>query len=59
MDPRPIICGLLAALAIIGAVVLAALERDAVQITALLGICSTFGGYVVGLYSEPVTGDDA
>ncbi len=57
MDPRPIICGVLAALAIIGAIILAALQRDAAQVAALVGVCSTFGGYVVGLYSEPVDDD--
>lgn len=53
-DPRAIICGVLAALAIICGTILAfPPERDAVLVTALFGLAATFGGYVVGLYSSP------
>jgi predicted GNAT superfamily acetyltransferase len=53
-DVRPVICGLLAAIAIIGAIVLAAFERDATTVASLLGLAGTLAGYVVGLYSEPI-----
>jgi hypothetical protein len=52
-DPRAIIAGILAAIALVGAILLSVLERDAAQAAAVLGVASTFGGYVVGLYSEP------
>lgn len=52
-DVRPVISGLLAAIAIIGAIVLAAFERDATTVASLLGLAGTLAGYVVGLYSEP------
>lgn len=53
MDARAIISGSLAGVAIICGTVLAAMRAD------MAGMCfalaSTFGGYVVGLYSEPVS----
>jgi ammonia channel protein AmtB len=52
-DPRAIIAGILAAIALTGATLLAALNRDAVHVAALLGLAGTFGAYAMGLYSEP------
>lgn len=51
-EARHIIAGVLAAIALAGAILLAALERDTVQITALLGFASTFGAYALGLTSD-------
>jgi hypothetical protein len=58
MDVRALICGLLAAIALIGGVVLAAINADPSQAAAVLGLAGTFGGYVVGLYSQPFDGGD-
>lgn len=52
-DPRGIIAGILAAIALIGGTILAALERDAVHVTGAYALAMTFGGYAMGLYSEP------
>lgn len=52
-DPRAIIAGTLAGIALVGGIVLAGLERDPVQIATAFGIATTFGGYAMGLYSEP------
>jgi hypothetical protein len=52
-DPRAIIAGILAAIALIGGTLLAALERDAVHITGAYALAATFGAYAMGLYSEP------
>lgn len=52
MDIRAFIVGVLAALSIVGAILLAALNRDIAVVSGLLGLSGTFGGYVVGLYSE-------
>ena len=58
-DPRAIIAGILAAIALIGAITLAALNRDAAIVNAVLGLAGTLGSYAMGLYSQPHTGDDA
>jgi predicted GNAT superfamily acetyltransferase len=52
-DPRGIIAGILAALALIAGTILAALERDPAQIALVYGLAGTFGAYAMGLYSEP------
>lgn len=59
MDVRALICGILAGIALIGGVVLAAINADPMQVGVILGLAGTFGGYVVGLYSQPYDGDDA
>lgn len=51
MDERARIAGVLAAIAMIGGIILAATSSNGVE--ALLGLAGTFGGYVVGLYSDP------
>ena len=51
MDTRATISGTLAGLAIICGTILAALQIDNAGIC--FALASTFGGYVVGLYSEP------
>lgn len=51
MDERAVISGILAATAIVAGTTLALMRIDAANI--LFGLASTFGGYVVGLYSEP------
>lgn len=51
MDTRAIISGTLAALAIISGTILAALGVE--NAAVCFALASTFGGYVVGLYSEP------
>jgi len=51
MDTRAIISGSLAGLAIISGTILAALEVE--NAAVCFALASTFGGYVVGLYSEP------
>jgi len=53
MDPRTIICGVLAGLALVCGAVLFALG-DSVAGSAILGFAGTALGYVVGLNSEPV-----
>lgn len=56
-EHRHIIAGVIGGIALVGAIVLAALERDAVQVATLTGIATTFGGYAIGLQSDPYTGD--
>jgi hypothetical protein len=51
MDTRATISGILAGLAIISGTILAALNLNIAAVCFTLA--STFGGYVVGLYSEP------
>lgn len=53
MDARAITSGSLAGLAIICGTVLAAMSVDSAGVC--FALASTFGGYVVGLYSEPVS----
>lgn len=55
MDTRAIITGSLAAIAILCGTTLAALNTNPQTIAACFGLASTFAGYAVGLYSEPVT----
>lgn len=55
MDPRTIICGTLAGIALIGTFTLAAIGADPVHVGAGFAAAGTFGGYVVGLYSSPRT----
>lgn len=52
-DPRAIIAGILAAIALLGGVLLAALNREPIHVAAVLGLAGTFGAYAMGLYSEP------
>ncbi len=56
-EQRDIIAAAIALVALTGAILLAALNRDAVLITGLFGISSTFGAYAIGLQSDPRTGD--
>lgn len=58
-EHRHIIAAVIGAIALVGAIILAALERDPVQIATLTGIATTFGGYAIGLQSQPYTGEDA
>lgn len=51
MDTRATISGSLAGLAIISGTILAALGVE--NAAACFALASTFGGYAVGLYSEP------
>lgn len=55
MDTRAIISGTLAALAIICGTILAATNTENAGVC--FALASTFGGYVVGLYSEPYAND--
>ena len=57
MDPRTIICGVLAGIALTGSIVLRAMGHE--DTSDLVGAAGTFGGFVVGLYSSPRTGTDA
>lgn len=52
-DLRAIICGILSGIALIGAIVLAGIGAPAVHVGAAFTVASTFGAYVVGLYSSP------
>ncbi len=56
-EQRDIIAAAISLVALTGAILLAALNRDAVFITALLGASSSFGMYAIGLQSDPRTGD--
>lgn len=56
-DPRTIICGILAGIALLGAIILGALEKDPTFVAAAFTASGTFGGYVVGLYSSPHSTD--
>lgn len=56
-DIRAIICGILAATALVCGTVLAATNADGLVIGTVLGLAGTFGGYVVGLYSSPYGGE--
>lgn len=51
MDERARISGALAAIAMVGGIALAITSSNGYE--ALLGLAGTFGGYVVGLYSDP------
>lgn len=53
VDPRAIVGGVLAALALVCGTVLAALDKDAVHVASLFALATTALGYVFGLYSEP------
>lgn len=55
MDPRTIICGTLAGIALVGSFVLAAIDANPVHVGAGFTAAGTFGGYTVGLYSSPHT----
>lgn len=50
---QSVITGTLSAIALIGGITLAALNKDAATIGALLTTAGTFGGYVIGLHNEP------
>lgn len=56
MDQRAIISGVLAAMAMICGTLLTVQGMEQAGV-ACFALASTFGGYVVGLYSEPVTND--
>lgn len=58
MDVRAIISGTLAGLAMICGTILAAMDMQQGGVVCF-GLASTFGGYVVGLYSEPQQNDDS
>lgn len=53
-DFRAVVCGVLALTALVCAV---SVSENQVQFASLLGVASTFGGYVVGLYSSPRDGE--
>lgn len=57
-DQRHLIAGVLAGIALVGGVVLIALQRDAAQIATVLGTASTFGAYALGLQSETYGGGE-
>lgn len=56
MDIRALICGILALICILGAIIVAVMPQTTSSqgvIDACVFLASTFGGYVVGLYSSP------
>lgn len=56
MDVRSLVCGVLSAVALLCGTALA-IAGEVVAAGTAFGLSGTFGGYVVGLYSQPYDGE--